>query len=619
MTAFEERPHSPYYGNADATPLYVVLLDEYERWTGDTKLVRELEHAGARGARTGSTSTPICRATATSRTSAATRRPDSRTSAGRTRGTRSPTATDDCPGFPRATCELQGYAYDAKMRGARLAREVWKDPEFADQLEKRGGRPQAPVQPRLLGRGRRVLRARARYGRQAGRLAHVEQRPSAVERHRRQVEGEGRRAAPDGAAALLRLGRPHARRGRGPLQPDRLPRRHDLAVRQLLHRLGPAPLRVQGRGGADRRRHPRRGRVLRGPPAGGVRRLRARTCTKYPVQYPTACSPQAWSTGTPLLLLAHDARPRAGRRPPRRRPGAARAASGISSCSTSPGDGDASTRSAGDASRSTDEARARAVSSGSWRRSCRSRGRRKSRTTGLAEGVGGNMAEGLSPTEVAKEIAGTPSVRSKHTGVTSSRSSRPCSCLSSPSWRPGRGTRPRSGTPSRASLWPRRRRRASKASTASEDGTDSPQLRRVDLQCVVQRLRRRQRVGDDDRGASLPPRVQSGVRRLAGDEARDQPERAARADLHAAIPRAGAREGDEARSGCRRHVRERIRPREHVGQVHPHDRLPRQRAVPRRHQHALPAPWRALRLVGLGGALLVLSLVQLAQLPRPPG
>ena len=28
-----------------------------------------------------------------------------------------------------------------------------------------------------------------------------------------------------------------------------------------------------------------------------------RSVTKYPVQYPTACSPQAWSTGTPLLLL----------------------------------------------------------------------------------------------------------------------------------------------------------------------------------------------------------------------------------------------------------------------------------------------------------------------------
>jgi glycogen debranching enzyme len=28
-----------------------------------------------------------------------------------------------------------------------------------------------------------------------------------------------------------------------------------------------------------------------------------RTVTRYPVQYPTACSPQAWSTGAPLLLL----------------------------------------------------------------------------------------------------------------------------------------------------------------------------------------------------------------------------------------------------------------------------------------------------------------------------
>jgi glycogen debranching enzyme len=29
-----------------------------------------------------------------------------------------------------------------------------------------------------------------------------------------------------------------------------------------------------------------------------------RSMTKYPVQYPTACSPQAWSTGAPLLLVA---------------------------------------------------------------------------------------------------------------------------------------------------------------------------------------------------------------------------------------------------------------------------------------------------------------------------
>lgn len=28
-----------------------------------------------------------------------------------------------------------------------------------------------------------------------------------------------------------------------------------------------------------------------------------RSLTKYPVKYPTACSPQAWSTGAPLLML----------------------------------------------------------------------------------------------------------------------------------------------------------------------------------------------------------------------------------------------------------------------------------------------------------------------------
>jgi glycogen debranching enzyme len=48
LTAFEERPHSPYYGAADSTPLFLVLLDEYERWTGDRDLVRELEPVARR-------------------------------------------------------------------------------------------------------------------------------------------------------------------------------------------------------------------------------------------------------------------------------------------------------------------------------------------------------------------------------------------------------------------------------------------------------------------------------------------------------------------------------------------------------------------------------------------
>ena len=38
-------PHTPYYGSVDATPLWVILLAEYHRWTGDAALVRELSDA----------------------------------------------------------------------------------------------------------------------------------------------------------------------------------------------------------------------------------------------------------------------------------------------------------------------------------------------------------------------------------------------------------------------------------------------------------------------------------------------------------------------------------------------------------------------------------------------
>jgi glycogen debranching enzyme len=40
-----EVPHTPYYGTHDATPLFLILQDEYERWTGDLELVGRLEPA----------------------------------------------------------------------------------------------------------------------------------------------------------------------------------------------------------------------------------------------------------------------------------------------------------------------------------------------------------------------------------------------------------------------------------------------------------------------------------------------------------------------------------------------------------------------------------------------
>src|SRR5919108_1798890 len=125
-----------YYGTHDATPLFLVLLDEYERWTGDAKLVRELESA-ARSA------------------IAWIEGPGDEDRDGyleyRKRSS-SPTAldnhcwkdSDESIRFadgrlavpPIATCELQGYAYDARLRAARLARTIWHDEDLSEKLER---------------------------------------------------------------------------------------------------------------------------------------------------------------------------------------------------------------------------------------------------------------------------------------------------------------------------------------------------------------------------------------------------------------------------------------------------------------------------------------------------
>jgi glycogen debranching enzyme len=134
MTAFEDRPHSPYYGCADATALYVVLLDEYERWTGDLDLVRELEFE-ARAAL--NWIDEYANLQANGYVSYQRRNEETGLENQCWKDSWDSIAYHDgqLPGFPRATCELQGYAYDAKMRAARLARLAWDDSAFADRLE----------------------------------------------------------------------------------------------------------------------------------------------------------------------------------------------------------------------------------------------------------------------------------------------------------------------------------------------------------------------------------------------------------------------------------------------------------------------------------------------------
>ncbi len=133
MAQLGKVPHTPYYGTHDATPLFLILLDEYERWTGDTAFVRRLEPA-ARAAltwierygdldgdgyleyRTRSSKGLVNQGWKDSWNSMLFA--DGRIAEG-----------------PIAVCEVQGYAYDARLRTARLARIIWNDPGLADRLE----------------------------------------------------------------------------------------------------------------------------------------------------------------------------------------------------------------------------------------------------------------------------------------------------------------------------------------------------------------------------------------------------------------------------------------------------------------------------------------------------
>ncbi|MFL5955477.1 MAG: glycogen debranching N-terminal domain-containing protein [Gaiellaceae bacterium] len=122
-----------YYGTADATPLFLVLLSEVWRWTGDWELVNRLKPATLAALRwidefgdlDGDGFVEYRRRTP--------------------RGIENQSWKDsgDSQRFrdgrlaepPIAPCEVQGYVYDAKRRVAELARDVWRDRELAMRLD----------------------------------------------------------------------------------------------------------------------------------------------------------------------------------------------------------------------------------------------------------------------------------------------------------------------------------------------------------------------------------------------------------------------------------------------------------------------------------------------------
>jgi glycogen debranching enzyme len=301
MTAFEERPHSPYYGCADATALYVVLLDEYERWTGDLQLVRELEYE-ARAALNWIDEYADLQGNGY----VAYRRRNEETGLENQcwKDSWDSIAYHDgrLPGFPRATCELQGYAYDAKMRAARLARLAWDDSAFADRLEVEA----ADLKRRFnrdfwVEEGGFFALALDADGGQVDSLTSnnghllwsgiVED--SKAEIVVRQLLGErlfsgwGIRTMAVGEGRYNPIGY-HV----GTVWPF-----DNSFIAWGLRRYGfkdEAAIVAAGILEAAQFFDGRLPEAFGGYP---------RAMTKYPVQYPTACSPQAWSTGTPLLLL----------------------------------------------------------------------------------------------------------------------------------------------------------------------------------------------------------------------------------------------------------------------------------------------------------------------------
>ncbi|MEV1318471.1 glycogen debranching N-terminal domain-containing protein [Micromonospora arborensis] len=298
---FEEQPHSPYYGSADSTPLFIILIDEYERWTGDAALVRRLEPQVRAALEWIDTYGDLL---GTGYLWYQTRNPETglQNQCWKDSWDGISYADGQLPSFPRATCELQGYAYDAKVRAARLARTFWNDPEYADKLE----REAADLKHRfdrdfwIADRGYYALALDA-DGRQVDALTsnigHLlwsgivdESRAANVVEHLlgpRLFSGWGVRTLAEDEGRYNPIGY-HV----GTVWPF-----DNSIIAWGLWRYGfrdEAGIICDAMLAASEFFDGRLPEAFAGY---------AHDLTEYPVEYPTACSPQAWSTGTPLLLL----------------------------------------------------------------------------------------------------------------------------------------------------------------------------------------------------------------------------------------------------------------------------------------------------------------------------
>ncbi len=134
LAFFGESPETPYYGTADATPLFLILLHEVWRWTGDDAFVREMEGV-ARAAlawvldEADKVSGYVAYETRSTTGLQNQGWKDSANSMLFRDGTLAEGSI--------ALCEVQGYVYDAFLRTAKLAGGIWDDERLARDLGER--------------------------------------------------------------------------------------------------------------------------------------------------------------------------------------------------------------------------------------------------------------------------------------------------------------------------------------------------------------------------------------------------------------------------------------------------------------------------------------------------
>ena len=123
-----------YYGTVDATPLYLILLSEVYRWTDDAAFVRGLREPAMQALRWIDEYGDLDGDGLVEFQRRSERGIDNQSWKDSYDSQRFSDGRFAQP--PIAAVEVQGYVYDAKRRMAELARNVWRDRELAERLDR---------------------------------------------------------------------------------------------------------------------------------------------------------------------------------------------------------------------------------------------------------------------------------------------------------------------------------------------------------------------------------------------------------------------------------------------------------------------------------------------------